>query len=436
MFVTKQGLTSSPSSVPTKKIAPTISVGGVVYGWSDALGRYVAQAPARFRNPPMPDGGRFAVTGSSTTALSITVTSGTTLPSHRSPLGEANILLGSPYEIGYFGYSGQTNDQILTHLPEVYAWMPDILDLQLSANNLDSTAASAESAFATLQATAIDAMSRGFFVVVQTPHHNGSNWRGALHYDTLCQEWCASVGIPVISGVYSIASGADKVGTAKAGSMADTLHINDVGARRYGAEGFTVLRNNVVRRVLPGGSAQVASELFANPRMTGSVAVSGTGFSGTGPSDWAYSRSGSPTVVVSKGSDGSGDYMDLTITSTASDESVSITDATFQAANSAHPTLKYRHITDYEVITPGLCESVRALLQIGANVLQIPNANSPSFSGSLSAGVRQIVSPIIDSAVAGVPTAGQTIHGIRLSFSGAGTSVIRIRGISARESRW
>lgn len=410
---------------------------GVVYAWSESQGRMVAQGPTNPRNPPMPRGGRVAQIGSSTTANGIATVSGIQMLQARSTLSEINIALGSPWELRAWGYTGQTVGVVLSHLAEVLAWSPDGIILQLNANDLDAnTEAAAETAFSIAKNCALDLMARGVFVAIQTPHYNGSNWRAALHYDTKCQEWGARYGVPVISGPYAIASGADKIGTAKSGYMADTLHVNDLGARDgYGVYGALVMSRSGFRFILPGGSAQVDSELHTNPRMTGSEAVTAgeTGCTGTRPLNWTLSRSGSASVTSSVGSDSEGAYWDLAITSTASDEYVTIQDAGFTTALAGKTTFSFRQLIDYDIRTAGACESVRGYIPFSSGTIQHPNGNSSSFSGIQPTGRRFLCGPEIDIALTGKSMAANTA-GCRISFSGAGSSVVRLRGISSRDS--
>jgi len=410
---------------------------GTVYAWSETQGRHVAQQGPRLRNPPIPVRARAAMLGSSTTANSESVVLGTDTPSARSIIFEVAEACNFAWDINCWGYTSQTNATILSHLPEVYAWNPDVILLQLSANDFSAnTEAAAETAFATLQAAAIDVISRGIAVVIETPHYNGSNWRAALHYDTLCQEWGAYMGIPVLSGPDCIAAKTDKIGTAPAGWMADSLHVSDLGARLgYGVGGRRLFVDNAVRSILSGGSAQVLSELFANPRMGGSQAVADSGFTGTKPLDWSIARSGTGvTGSSSVGSDAEGPHWDLSITNSASDEYVTISDASVAATLAARVGLVLRHLVDVEIVTPGLVENVRAYFPFSAGTIQTPNGNSGNYSGTMQARRRFISSVPINTAVFGAALAASP--GARVSFSGAGTTVLRFRGCGARESRW
>lgn len=417
------------------------TVDGVVYAWSESLGRMVAQSPANARNPPMPRGGRMAQLGSSTTANGIATVSGIQMMQARSTLSEINIALGSPWELRAWGYTGQTVEVVLSHLDEVLAWSPDGIVLQLNANDLNvNTEAVAETAFGIAKNCALDLMAKGIFVAIQTPHYNGSNWRAALYYDTKCQEWGARYGVPVISGPYAIASGVDKIGTAKSGymEMPGGLHVTDLGARDgYGVYGALAMSRNGLRFILPGGSAQVASELHTNPRMTGSeaVTVGETGCSGTRPLNWTLSRSGAATIASSIGSDSEGAYWDLAITSTASDEYVTVQDAGFTTALAGKTAFVFRQLIDYDIRTAGACESVRGYIPFLSGTIQHPNGNSSSFSGVQPTGRRFLCGPEIDIALTGKSMAANTA-GCRISFSGAGSSVVRLRGISSRDSSW
>ena len=423
------------SSLPPTNQGSPISVGGVVYGWSDALGRYVAQKPARFANPEKPRSGLMVALGSSTVANSFEMIAGTLVPSRRCVIGEGTWLMNGAFDLYGLGYGGQNNATILTHLEEVLALNPSVVVLALSYNDLDgNTEASANTAFATLESVLLDLIARGIRCKVFAPHYNGNNWRSALHYTTLVQERCVALGVPVISGIAAICSNTDKVGTAKISTMSDALHVNDQGTRWYGYEDERVENDGIVRRILPGGSAQVLSEMFANPRMVGSAAMSADGFSGTGPLDWQWSRGGTVTTVVSLASDDDGPYVQLDCTSAASDDYISILDTAFTTNIAARAPIKIRAMADVEVVTSGLLESIRLFVPYSSGIIQVPNGNSSNFTGVESAGRRMLVSPILDTAKTG--TAMASGSGLRISFSGAGTSTIRLRGISARESRW
>lgn len=394
---------------------------------------------ATFHNPPFPTRGKVVQFGSSTTMRGANVTAGLTVQSYMSTIGEGNILLGSRWDVSHLGQSGATIDTLLALKSQIYAANPAGVVLQLGANDLTDEA-SAEIVLPKIQSLALEVISFGIAVAIQTPHYNGTNWRGALHLSTLLQDWGRSLGIPVIDGITTIAACTDKVGTAKSGSMAaDSIHVNDVGARLYGYEYRNVFRDGVCFRILPGGAANVSSELFANPRMTGSTAVlvGESGFTGTKATDWTHSRSGTfgGSVTISVGADSEGAYEELTIPWGASNDYITIEDAGVNGTLSGKTAWKFRHLADVDVVTLGTIENIRCYIPFSGGVVQHPNGNPSNFSGVIETGRRMLVSPQYDTAITGTALSYGSA-GLRISASGAGTSVVRIRGISARESRW
>ena len=102
------------------------------------------------------------------------------------------------------------------------------------------------------------------------------------------------------------------------------------------------------------------------------------------------------------------------------------------AANELHGML-----ADYDAITPGTMESIRTYIPFAPGTIQHPNGNASNFSGTMLTGRRTIVSPQIDTTVTGTTlNLGSGATGVRFSASASGTTVLRIYGISCRESRW
>lgn len=436
-FVSYDALSARGSSVPVGV------VNGVVYGWSSALGQHVAQRPAIL---PWPERGVVAMFGTSTTMRGANTTAGVSLQSYESVIGEANNLLGSPWTVLQLGLSGVTFDALVSgYAAQLFAANPVAVVLQAGGNDLDTTEASAEALFPKVQAFIRQILSRGIAVAVQTPHYNSSNWRGALHYDTLMQEWCAYMGIPCISGTYCINAATDYIGTAKTGMMnVDGIHANDYGCRLgYAPEWKAVLRDKTTRRILSGGSAQVSSELMLNPRMLGSVAIAGAeataGFIGTKPTGYSLYKSGTfgaGDIVCTVATDSDGlRYFQLTIPWGASNDFITIGDTAVSLATKT--AWKFRMLADYDAITPGTMESIRTYIPFAPGTIQHPNGNASNFSGTMLTGRRTIVSPQIDTTVTGTTlNLGSGATGVRFSASASGTTVLRIYGISCRESRW
>ncbi|MBK9075525.1 MAG: SGNH/GDSL hydrolase family protein [Flavobacteriales bacterium] len=430
MFITKQGLTSSPSSVPTKKIAPTISVGGVVYGWSDALGRYVAQMQ---RVPHIPRRGKIGVLGSSITANGVTVVGGVDAVTPKSVLAWLN---GNRYQTKILGYSGQTTDVIRSHLTEMLAWGPDILVLEYGMNNV-TNAAQAETDLAKLQVDCETCIAAGVVPVVQVMHVSSSNGNivGASAYNIIAQEWCLYRGIPCISALWAIADKTSSNCIATANSLPDGLHPGSLGARLIGEELSRVLDGIIDWRILPCGSAQTVYETFVNPKMTGATTASDTGFSGTKPTTWVLGRTGSATGVCSVGSDAEGSYFDIACTFSAAAEVIDIGETA--ATNFAKwlPGKTYRGYADIEVISGSAIRGITMLFFAAGGSFVYPNGNAPNFTtGTTQTGRWELRSHPIPTSSLGA--SWSTNPGIRINADAAGTATVRIRGISARESRW
>ena len=417
-------------------------VDGVMYAYSPTLGRMVAQRPQHI---PFPDRGPVVMFGTSTTMRGVNVTAGSTLQSYESVIGEANNLLGSPWTVFQKGAAGITFDALLAYKDQIYACNPSGVVLQAGGNDLDSTEASAETLFPKVQQLVYELLSRGIAVAVQTPHWNGTNWRGALFYGAMMQEWCAYMGIPCISGEYCINAATDYIGTAKMGTMnVDGIHVNDFGCRSgYAPEWKAILRDRITRRILSGGSAQVSSELMLNPRMLGSVAIAGAeataGFSGTKPTGYSLYKAGTfgaGDIVCTVATDSDGlRYFQLTIPWGASNDYITVGDTAVSLTTKT--AWKFRALADFDVVTAGTLESMRTYTPFATGSLQHPNGNASNFSGTMLSGRRLICSPQMDTAITGTTlNLGSGATGVRFSASAAGTTVLRIYGISCRESRW
>ena len=407
------------------------------YGYADSESGAIRPAIL-----PWPERGVVAMFGTSTTMRGANTTAGVSLQSYESVIGEANNLLGSPWTVLQLGLSGATFDALVSgYAAQLFAANPVAVVLQAGGNDLDTTEESAEALFPKVQAFIRQILSRGIAVAVQTPHYNSSNWRGALHYDTLMQEWCAYMGIPCISGTYCINAATDYIGTAKTGMMnVDGIHVNDYGCRLgYAPEWKAVLRDKTTRRILSGGSAQVASEVMRNPRMIGSVAVTEPGFSGTKPTGYTLYKSGTfgaGDIICTVDTDSDGiRYFQLMIPWGASNDFITIGDTAVSLATKT--AWKFRMLADYDAITPGTMESIRTYIPFALGTIQHPNGNASNFSGTMLTGRRTIVSPQIDTTVTGTTlNLGSGATGVRFSASASGTTVLRIYGISCRESRW
>ena len=417
------------SEVPSAFSGATVNVGGVVYGWSDALGRYVAQSQ---RVPYIPRRGKIGVLGSSITANGQTIINGVPSITADSALAWLN---GNRYSTKIMGYAGQTTDVIRTHLDEMLAWGPDILILEYGMNNV-TTAQNAEDDLVKLQADCEKCISAGVIPVVQVMHVSSANGNtvGACAYNILAQEWCLYRGLPCVSALWAIADKTSKACTAVTGALSDGLHLDSLGAMSIGKEMSDVLDSVIDYRILPCGSAQTPYETFINPKMTGSTAATDTGFSGTKATDWDLSRSGSSTGVCSVGSDSEGSYMDIACTFDAAGATIDIGEARVANIVKWLNGKTYRAYADFEIVSGTVVRGATLFIPAVTGSIHFPNGSAPNFTASNITGRKKYRSHALNRDALGA--SWNANPGLRIIGNAAGTATVRIRGISARESRW
>lgn len=387
------------------------------------------QYPKLGRNPPLPRSGRIVMIGSSTTANGYYTFLGLEFAHIRSIVHWLNAEASGGYRIYQRGYAGSNNSVILTHMDDVLSYDPDIVILQLSANDLTSTDASAIAQIPVVMAQVNKLLSRGIYVVILTPHYNGSNWAGACAYDAMIQEMCIPMGIPVVSGPAIISAQTDTIGTPKTGTMSDAQHVSNLGARLLGREMYRQMLNPRPR-IASGGSATTNTEMFVNPRMVGSVAVSDTGFTGNKPTGWTILRTGSISGTSSVGIDDDGAYWDLSIVSANDTDYLTLADITVSTKLRENTILK--QTVDAEILSGSTIESICGFLPFTSAILVSPYATSGSGIAAMPTGRIIQRSPDIPTSVTGLSVAS-TSFGIRIFPSGAGTSTVRLRGCSLRE---
>jgi hypothetical protein len=399
-------------------------------------------APLLLGEPP--SAGVMSINGSSTTARSAYEGgNGGDTSTPLSPFSVYNELVGSPYTLRYHGYAGQTSATIDPATPiNAAADGAVITVMQFAANDLDQTEAKADAAFEITKNRALSELIAGRYPLIHVPHiKQGAqdNHRGVARYAILCEEWARRMGLRIVRADYALCAHTDLVGTAKANVMAsgDTQHISSYGANVIGAEYFESLRNRVAWRIGSVGynAAGYFTELLSNPRMTGTSGTNGTGSSGTVAANCTSVRgSGAATCVASKGTDSEGSYQDLTITFSAANERWDFLAIDTSPAINARVRAgkSYVGLADVEVIS-GPVKRRSLIISTTNRYFGTP------FELASSAWVDQAmpVGRAVLRTLPFVPGDNGNFNNapqLYISSSAAGTAVVRIRGISVRET--
>lgn len=403
-----------------------VAVAGAIYSDGLSPGSVGGTLPTR---------GLLAAIGTSTIGNATSVTAnGVTVRNDLSIWDRVNDSLHNRYTVQNFGYSGTNNATLIDRLRDtVLPLKPAIVALHWSSNDLPANdMAAAETAFQSCIAAVAECRAAGALPIIVTPHLQtdvANKWPTLVAYDAKCQEWGINNNVLVVSGAYSIAANTDKLGTAKANTMGDTLHINALGCTYYVDEVLRVVRGEISWRLLGGGNVEWAGQLVLNPRCTGSGAASGTGITGTRCANISPSRfAGTPTCVCSVGTDAEGAYMDLEIAFAAADDGIQVPEFITLARYLDGKT--YVGMCDFEVISGAFVRGVVLQHNFASGAINEP-------AGSLAAralpvGRRQIRSPYYTKAQ--TAPAVDTQHRAIIYGYAAGTSVVRMRAIGCRET--
>ena len=398
-------------------------------------------APAPLIMPEPPAFGTWSINGSSTVANSgISGGIGTDGSRYVSPYEYANQMLGSRHVLKYHGYAGQYNSGIVPNIP-INAAADGALTtvLQLGANDINQTEAAADAAFATVRDAALSELRAGRYPLIHVPHSKkgGSlNAIGIARYAILCEEWAASVGLRVVRTDYAICANSDAIGTNRTGSQYDDLHMSAYGAELAGAEFVASIRDKVRWRIGSVGyvSGTYATELVAHPHMTGTTGTNGTGSSGSVATEFTSVRgAGTATCVASNGSDAEGAYQDLTIAFGAASERWDLSCMASAAVLNGRVRAgrKYAIMADVELVS-GPAKRISLSIACANQDFSAPTGGSSSwYDAAMPTGRRMIRTRVIDPAVAG---AFLNVPSILISPYAAGTVVVRVRGVSIRES--
>lgn len=423
------------NDIPTTYQGATVTVRDPVTGmvgvipWNSAYNAYRAKVPL------MPGIGSIGLLGSSITNNGEREFNGMKLITPKSPGFWFNQRNGDRYYLEVMGYSGQTTDGIRSHLGELIMKGVSVVVLEYGINNV-FTAQNAEDDLVKLQYDCELLLSVGILPVIHLPHYSTSqnNLAGVSAYNIIGQEWALSRGLPCASALWAIADKTSKACSPIANTLSDGLHPASYGAQLIGDELYTVVSGQIAWRILPCGSAQTPYETFLNPKMTGSTATTETGFTGTKPTDWTLIRSGSATAVCSVGSDSDGSYLQMNMTFTAANESITIGEARVAHFAKMLAGKTYRAYADYQV-TAGTIRGGALFIPASSGVAHYPDAVSnwdwsaeiPSRRTLLRS--HQIVRDNLGGGWVADP-------GIRFIASAAGTATVVVRGLSMRESRW
>lgn len=391
--------------------------------------------------PEPPAFGTWSINGSSTVANSgVSGGIGTDGSRYVSPYEYANQMLGSRHVLKYHGYAGQFNSGIVPNIP-INAAADGALTtvLQLGANDINQTEAAADAAFVTARDTALAELRAGRYPLIHVPHSKkgGSlNAIGIARYAILCEEWAASVGLRVVRTDYAICANSDAIGTNRTGSQYDDLHMSSYGAELAGAEFVASIRDKVRWRIGSVGyvSGTYATELVAHPHMTGTTGTNGTGSSGSVATEFTSVRgAGTATCVASKGSDAEGAYQDLTITFGAASERWDLSCMASAAVLNGRVRAgqKYAIMADVELVS-GPAKRISLSIACANQDFSAPTGGSSSwYDAAMPIGRRMIRTRVVDPAIAG---AFLNVPSLLISPYAAGTVVVRVRGVSIRES--
>lgn len=411
-------MTSTPSG--------DVAVAGAIYSDGLSPGSVGGTLPTR---------GLLAAIGTSTIGNATSVTAnGVTVRNDLSIWDRVNDSLHNRYTVQNFGYSGSNNATLIARLRDtVLPLKPAIVALHWSSNDLPANdMAAAETAFQSCIAAVAECRAAGALPIIVTPHLQtdvANKWPTLVAYDGKCQEWGINNNVLVVSGAYSIAANTDKLGTAKANAMGDTLHINALGCTYYVDEVLRVIRGEISWRLLGGGNVEWAGQLVLNPRCTGSGAASGTGITGTRCANISPSRfAGTPDCVCSVGTDSEGAYMDLSITFAAADDGIQVPEYVTLARYLDGKT--YVGMCDFEVISGAFVRGVVLQHNFASGAINEPAGTLAARA--LPVGRRQIRSPYYTKAQ--TAPAVDTQHRAIIYGYAAGTSVVRMRAIGCRET--
>lgn len=421
---------------------PVGVVDGVVYGWSGTQGMHVAQ---KARAPQIPRRGKLAILGSSTVANGVITVGGEDTVSYRGVAGYLDSNVGQRYDIKSFGYSGQTTDVIRTHISDVIAWGADICILEYGMNSITS-AADAEIDLPKLQADCERLIASGITPVIWGiwMSTTKANVAGASAQNILAQEWALYRGIPFFSGLRAIADKASPACNPTAKALSDGLHQASLGARLIGNSAASALDCGHTWEILPCGDAQTPYEVFSNPLMTGSEAVATDGFTGTVSTSWVpkitnKTPTGSLTTGIETGYNAAGylqneRYTEVTISAKELGAGVSL-GQTLRFAKFL-PGVTYRGYADFKIVSGAeYVRTIQMFLPFNGHNMSHPNGNYTNWvDGTYENGKRyKYRTPPFTR---GSSVALDSNPGLSVNASAEGTIVIRIYGISCRESRW
>lgn len=396
--------------------------------------------------PSIPLRGNLAVIGTSTVANGYdTLANGVVVPNFLSMWHRANAELGNRYNVKLYGYAGQSITYVESKLDELIAANAaaapskkiSIIALHLCNNDLlANDLASAEACFVAAKRCVGKAQAAGMFPILVTPHLQtdvAGKWGPTVAYDCKCQEWGLNNNVMVVSGAYAIAAHTDKTGTAKSGAMGDTFHVNPVGATYYVQEILSTINGTRSWRMLAASNSDWAGQVFANPHATGSGTATGTGVSGTRCSNVTVARAGgSATIVCSVGTDTNvmdGSYMDLSITFTAADEGVSITESVAQALYLSGKS--YVGMQDVEIISgTGVLKAIVFNQSFSSGAILTLNSLKPNVPLAVKRYYNRSVPYSVAQVTPGTTTNNQTIV---YSYA-AGSAVVRLWAHGVRET--
>ena len=383
--------------------------------------------------------------GSSTTANSVTAvgSNGQYVSSRMAMWNYASHLSKLNFDIEYAGYAGQMNSYIFPLiLPKYYSGSYSGIILQASANDLTTDTSSYIQASADTKAKILELLGLGIPVIVHGPHPRkgtGTTYKSVCAYDIVMQEFCDSVNIPYVSGVYAITNGLDKVCSLKTGVMdtGEDVHLNSWGAQTYAVEAASVLTGGYRFRIPPAGNADNALEIYTNPRMTGSAGSVGAGVTGVVPDNWTVVRgAGTGSAVASVGTDSEGSYMDLTITAVDGDYYYVNPDsaATISTRLAAGPAdASYRQYANVEIVSGSGIKRIQTQINFGATILQTPDGSGSTWAAQAQLTGRRMMRTKAIS-VAKMGTSVSANGGLLIGIVGTSTSVVRIRGVSLRSA--
>lgn len=362
--------------------------------------------------------------------------------------GAAQVTGGPPLDVIYnAGVAGNTTTQMAARIDtDVLAKRPGYATIWAGTNDPWTSVAEVDASYARMAAMVDKMRLSGIYVFVISETVANSSKGAAFpayvnRYNDSLRSYCAlNAGCEFWDFNAQVVDPTNANGYAKASMLRDGLHLGPFGATTIGknvvaaklarfSTGFTSLVNSPIDTLSVRAESR---NLFSNPLMSGAVAASGTGQTGTWPTNWSTSGPNAVSSTPAR-ADGFGNDLQCAITAAGFGSFF----ANLSSSNSG-------------LIVPGATYVLEAALSIASavNVSQVSLTTDLSISGvgtfryGWGYAVQTAVSgdSLVDfvgtirsrkfTAPAGTYTGLSGL--VRVLFAGAGSATVRIGRVSLK----